>query len=120
MVYVGFFSPLHNYSFEVLELICTLSIGPSLTDTFVGINLLKTLVIKGCNTYSKDIQPKYFHGMVSLRTLNLKQNNFSVINSHKSAWTIDLIELDISHNMLTSLGEYAFYGLSSLTSPGVE
>ena len=116
---------MERLNFTVLNLLHnkhlnTLKIGSEMNDllypkVFSGLNLVRHFNLKS-NSIT-EILPEYFIGMNTLRKLTLKGNAITSLNSYPkyTNWTIDLLELDLSYNLLREISQFTFIGLHNLT-----
>ena len=108
----GIFDSLRNHYISVLDLT-----GNGLVDLYPVIFSNLTRVSKlnmGLNYFSM-LRPGSFGGMHELKVLQVNFACLTDINPHKETWTVDLVELNLSQNVLFQISEYSFVGLYSLT-----
>eukprot|EP00057_Strongylocentrotus_purpuratus_P021050 XP_011675524.1 PREDICTED: toll-like receptor 3 [Strongylocentrotus purpuratus] len=109
----GFFDPLRDFSLSLLDFHSNyLSLHPLV---FSSLTQLKKLTISYNYLPIFKIQPDFFEGMKALKVLIINDNQVTQINPQNQIWTVDLLELDLSGNLITEISASVFRGLGNLT-----
>ncbi|XP_030850381.1 slit homolog 3 protein-like [Strongylocentrotus purpuratus] len=106
------FTPLRDYSFHLLDF-SNNKVNALYPFVFSNLTLLDQLVLS--HNKIATIEPNFFDGMQALKVLNMNGNQVRRINTGNHAWTINLIELYLSWNLMTGISQFAFLGLQNLT-----
>ena len=80
---------------------------------FAALNDVSDLNLQECNL--KAIDPRYFEGMIQLRTLTATSNVISAINPDEYTWNLDLQEMELGLYQCKEIKALAFKGLQNLT-----
>ena len=105
------FDPLSNRTLQSLDLQGNKIILYPLV--FAALNDVSDLNLQECNLNA--IDPRYFEGMVQLRTLTATTNIISAINPDENPWNVDLQELELGLYQCKEIKALAFKGLQNLT-----